>query len=121
MGSSALFNNTSGSFNTAVGGGALFNNRGFGNIGVGAAAGEEVVNANNVICIGADGQDVSNSCYIGQIYSNIQTPVGTDPDYGHHKQQRQTWTRRTSLRGEYRHDIQLDAQRQRSDLRAQSR
>ena len=81
VGSSALFNNTSGSFNTAVGGGALFNNRGFGNIGVGAAAGEEVVNANNVICIGADGQDVSNSCYIGQIYSNIQTPVGTDPDY----------------------------------------
>ena len=80
VGSSALSNNTTGSFNTAVGGGALFNNRGSGNIGLGLAAGEDVINANNVICIGADGQDISNSCYIGQIYSNIQPQVGTDSD-----------------------------------------
>src|SRR6267378_4522673 len=35
-----------------------------------------------VICIGAnvDGENVSNSCYIGQIYTNIQPQVGTDPD-----------------------------------------
>ena len=25
-------------------------------------------------------QNVSNSCYIGQIYSNVQPQVGTDPD-----------------------------------------
>jgi uncharacterized coiled-coil protein SlyX len=80
VGSSALFNNTTGSANTAVGGFALFNSRGFGNIGLGVGAGENVVNANNVICIGTDGQDVSNSCFIGQIYSNVQPIVGTDPD-----------------------------------------
>ena len=34
----------------------------------------------NVIAIGTNGQNVSNSCYIGQIYSNIQPQVGTDPD-----------------------------------------
>jgi Chaperone of endosialidase len=80
VGSGALFNNTSGSFNTAIGGGALFNSRGFGNVALGASAGEDVIDANNVICIAADGQDVSNSCYIGQIYTNIQPQVGTDPD-----------------------------------------
>jgi hypothetical protein len=38
--------------------------------------------ANSVIRIGAnvDGENVSNSCYIGQIYSNVQPQVGTDPD-----------------------------------------
>ena len=33
-----------------------------------------------MIAIGAAGQDVSNSCFIGQIYTNIQPQVGTDPD-----------------------------------------
>ena len=36
--------------------------------------------ANNVIAIGSAAQNVSNSCYIGQIYSNVQPEVGTDPD-----------------------------------------
>ena len=35
---------------------------------------------NNVIAIGTTGQNVSNSCFIGHIYSNIQPQVGTDPD-----------------------------------------
>jgi Chaperone of endosialidase len=45
-------------------------------------AGSAVTTANSVICIGAnvDGENVSNSCYIGQIYSNVQPQVGTDPD-----------------------------------------
>jgi len=80
IGSSALFNNTTGSFNTAVGSSALFNNRGVGNIALGQFAGAEVVNAHNVICIGAEGEDIDNRCYIGQIYNNVQPTVGTDPD-----------------------------------------
>jgi hypothetical protein len=39
-----------------------------------------VTTAHDVICIGAGGSNTSNSCYIGQIYSNVQPQVGTDPD-----------------------------------------
>jgi uncharacterized protein YcfJ len=60
----ALSANTSGAFNTALGRGA----------------GTGVSTANNVISIGISGENVSNSCYIGQIYSNVQPQVGTDPD-----------------------------------------
>src|SRR5262245_20486751 len=80
VGSSALLNNITGSFNTAVGSSALFFSRGFNNIALGQAAGMQVVNADNVICIGADGEDVDNRCYIGQVYNNVQPTVGTDPD-----------------------------------------
>jgi len=38
------------------------------NIALGASAGFNVTTADNVICIGADGQNVSNSCYIGEIF-----------------------------------------------------
>jgi len=97
-GDRALFSNTTGAANTAIGGSALFNNTiGFGNTGVGSitlsnnssgnnnialgfAAGGAVSTADEVIAIGTLGQNVSNSCYIGQIYSNIQPQVGTDPD-----------------------------------------
>jgi hypothetical protein len=43
---------------------------------------DSAVTTASVICIGAnvDGENVSNSCYIGQIYSNVQPQVGTDPD-----------------------------------------
>jgi hypothetical protein len=37
--------------------------------------------ASNVIAIGAEGADVDSSCFIGNIYSNNQPVVGTDPDY----------------------------------------
>jgi len=47
---------------------------------LGASAGSNVTTANGVIAIGSDGENVSNSCYIGQIYSNVQPVVGTDPD-----------------------------------------
>jgi len=96
-GSNALFGNTSGSQNTATGNFALSasngdnntavgssalgsNTTGSGNIALGVLAGIGVTDASSVIAIGADGENVSNSCYIGQIYSNIQPQVGIDPD-----------------------------------------
>jgi uncharacterized coiled-coil protein SlyX len=69
MGDGALSSNNSGGLNTGLGTGALFNNTtGFLNIALGLGAGFNVTTANNVICIGNGGQNVSNSCYIGQIF-----------------------------------------------------
>ncbi len=67
----ALVENTTGSGNTAVGASALTaNTTGSSNIALGSTAGINVVSASNVICIGAQvsGANVSNSCYIGQIF-----------------------------------------------------
>jgi hypothetical protein len=81
VGSGALNDNTTGSDNTANGAAALRNNiSGSGNIALGFSAGGAVTNASNVIAIGSAGQDVSNSCFIGQIYTNVQPQVGIDPD-----------------------------------------
>jgi hypothetical protein len=58
--------------NTAVGQGALSNDTtGAGNTALGADAGSNVTTANNVICIGANvaGNNVDNSCYIGNIFN----------------------------------------------------
>jgi len=78
----ALLFNTTGGNNTASGYQALVNNTtGFGNIGVGVFSGGGVTTANNVIAIGAGGANIDNSCFIGQIYSNIQPVIGVDPDY----------------------------------------
>ena len=78
----ALLLNTTGVENTAGGYQALVNNTtGFGNIALGVFAGAGVSTANNVIAIGAGGANIDNSCFIGQIYSNVQPVVGTDPDY----------------------------------------
>jgi trimeric autotransporter adhesin len=78
----ALVTNDSGDGNTAIGYAALNTSTGIRNTALGRAAGIAVTTANNVICIGADvsGENIDNSCYIGQIYSNIQPQVGTDPD-----------------------------------------
>src|SRR5262249_15378299 len=65
----ALLFNTTGIGNTAMGSQALeFNTIGGGNTAVGQGAGASVSSANNVICIGANGENVDNSCYIGQIF-----------------------------------------------------
>jgi uncharacterized coiled-coil protein SlyX len=81
VGYRVLVNNTTGSGNTAIGTNTLANNStGNGNIALGGSAGGAVSNADNVIAIGTAGQNVSNSCFIGQIYTNIQPQVGTDPD-----------------------------------------
>lgn len=67
-GLNALFNNTSGFGNVAMGHQALFSNTsGNTNIGLGFAAGSGVSTADNVICIGAVGTNVSNTCFIGNI------------------------------------------------------
>jgi Chaperone of endosialidase len=82
-GAFALNGNTEGDQNTAVGRSALSSNTsGSGNIALGFFAGANVITADNVICIGAEvgGADVSDSCFIGNIYSNVQPIVGTDPD-----------------------------------------
>jgi hypothetical protein len=81
VGFRALLNNTTGTHNTVIGSDALVNNTtGNSNIALGVLAGGAVTNANNVIAIGISGENVGNSCYIGQIYSNVQPQVGTDPD-----------------------------------------
>src|SRR6266487_6026219 len=84
LGSIALTAETSGEENTAVGRRALeFLTAGSNNTAVGWRAGDGVSTASNVICIGSGvpGADVSNSCFIGNIHSNNQPIVGTDPDY----------------------------------------
>jgi trimeric autotransporter adhesin len=93
-GAGALFNNTTGAFNTAngyqalftngtgigntaIGDQALFNNTtGIVNTALGIQAGTGVTTANNVICIGSNGQNVSNSCFIG----NIRGVTTAQPD-----------------------------------------
>ena len=70
IGDGALFTNNTGEFNTAFGEGALnFNTTGNANVAIGAGAGGGVLTADNVICIGATvaGNNVSNTCFIGNI------------------------------------------------------
>jgi trimeric autotransporter adhesin len=70
MGFDALRSNLTGDENTAVGDSALANNTtGSANIALGRAAGSSVFTASNVIAIGMDDEDVSNSCYIGRIFT----------------------------------------------------
>ena len=64
----ALPNSTTSNANTAIGFGALENNTtGNFNTSLGAEAGFGVTTADNVICIGAQGANVSSSCFIGHI------------------------------------------------------
>ena len=96
MGSNALRNNTVTYANTAIGYGALFNNggdfgtaggntaigfealynntTGNGNIAVGSNAGFAVTTSSNVLCIGTQGANVDDSCYIANIW---QQPGGS--------------------------------------------
>jgi hypothetical protein len=72
IGRIALASNTTGELNTAIGYQALSSNTGgSNNVAVGLFAGGNVITANNVICIGpgVTGADVSNSCYIGNIWN----------------------------------------------------
>jgi hypothetical protein len=80
-GEDARESNTTGNGNTAIGVSALSNNiSGSTNIAaLGFEAGTAVTTADNVICIGANltGEDVSNSCYIANIFN--QTSSGGSP------------------------------------------
>jgi len=69
VGGAALFTNVDGQDNVAVGQAALSNNtHGNNNIGIGFFGGLSVTTSSNVICIGTQGQNLSNSCFIGQIF-----------------------------------------------------
>jgi hypothetical protein len=70
VGAYALANNTQ-NYNTAVGWSALPQSTGFSNVALGMSAGSNVMTASNVICIGRSvaGEDVSDSCYIGNIFN----------------------------------------------------
>jgi hypothetical protein len=71
-GINALSSNTTGFANTANGVNALLNNtEGSNNTALGTLAGNDVTTANNVIAIGATGANVSNSCFIGNIWGTI--------------------------------------------------
>jgi Chaperone of endosialidase len=80
IGLQALVGNTVGSGNVAIGNNALSNSTGNNNVALGFNGGAAVTTANNVISIGAFGANMDNSCFIGNIYSNVQPIVGTDPD-----------------------------------------
>ena len=94
-GAFALFSNTVSAYNTAIGTYALMSNTGFGaantavgwsalrsstsgsfNTALGAGAGSGVTTADNVICIGSAGADVSQTTWIGNIYG-VTTQSGT--------------------------------------------
>jgi hypothetical protein len=64
--------------NTATGFSALGRSMtGSNNVAVGARAGFDVTTASNVICIGTAGQNMDNSCYVGNIFGAISVS-GTD-------------------------------------------
>ena len=76
IGNSALTLNT-GDNNTAVGSSALASNTtGSGNIAMGVLAGSAVTDASSVIAIGADGDNVSNTTWIGNVFA-VATQSGT--------------------------------------------
>ncbi len=70
-GVSALASNTTGFYNTAIGTLALNHSTGTGNTALGNNAGSGVTTVSNVICIGTAGQNVPNSCFIGNIYGKM--------------------------------------------------
>jgi hypothetical protein len=75
-GDSALEGNTTGNFNTADGAHSLTSNTtGSGNTVLGVNAGNSITTANNVICIGENvaGANVSNRCFIGNIFGATAT------------------------------------------------
>jgi hypothetical protein len=73
VGFQSLLNNTAGENNTAIGEATLLNCTGSGSIAIGSHAGEFVGSSNNVIAIGSPGDDVDNSCFIGNIFGVTST------------------------------------------------
>jgi len=58
-----------------------------------------------VIAIGISGDDLGKSCFIGQIYTNVQPQVGTDPDLVTINNRGRLGRANVSSR-RYKHDIQ---------------
>jgi hypothetical protein len=79
-GITALEMNTTGGFNTAVGDRALnHNTTGGRNTAIGLLAGTNVITANNVICLGAGGADVSFTTWIDNVYGTTTQNGMTAP------------------------------------------
>src|SRR4029077_9117735 len=80
IGYQALNSNATGIENTAIGAVALARNTtGGGNIALGDGAGLDVFAADNVICIGHPGEDLSNTTWIGNVYGVITNSGTTAP------------------------------------------
>jgi uncharacterized coiled-coil protein SlyX len=76
IGANALLSNTTGGANTAIGSFALINSTGAGNTAIGYGAGSNVSTANGVICIGHNGQNVTATTWIENVYG-ATTQSGT--------------------------------------------
>jgi Chaperone of endosialidase len=76
VGANALLLNTTGGANTAIGSFALLNSIGVGNTAIGYGAGSNVSTANGVICIGHNGQNVTATTWIENVYG-ATTQSGT--------------------------------------------
>ena len=76
VGANALLLNTTGGGNTAIGSFALLNSIGVGNTAIGYGAGSNVSTANGVICIGHNGQNVTATTWIENVYG-ATTQSGT--------------------------------------------
>ena len=76
IGANALSSNTTTNGNTAIGSFALLNSTGAGNMAIGYGAGSNVSTANGVICIGHNGQNVTATTWIENVYG-ATTQSGT--------------------------------------------
>jgi hypothetical protein len=76
IGANALLSNTTGGASTAIGSFALINSTGVGNTAIGYGAGSNVSTANGVICIGHNGQNVTATTWIENVYG-ATTQSGT--------------------------------------------
>jgi hypothetical protein len=76
IGANALLSNTTTNGNTAIGSFALLNSTGAGNTAIGYGAGSNISTANGVICIGHNGQNVTATTWIENVYG-ATTQSGT--------------------------------------------
>ena len=78
IGEQALRSNTTSDANTAIGDNALANSTGNNNVALGFSAGLNVTTASlHVICIGTQGANVDNRCFIDNIFTPQSSPSGT--------------------------------------------
>ena len=71
------YGDSTGGGNTAIGTGALLKNTtGDSNTALGVSAGSNVTTNTNIICIGSEGANVNNSCFIGT-FAGLQPQTQT--------------------------------------------
>ena len=79
IGANALLSNTTTNGNTAIGSFALLNSTGAGNMAIGYGAGSNISTANGVICIGHNGQNVTATTWIENVYGRTTQSGTTAP------------------------------------------